>query len=96
MIKKDEINDALYTTLSSTGGQPARLLGLVKFHKEGTPLRPVRDLRGSSYNHLESQFFFVKVEEENIETNKQLASGVLEKTVLDSDESIVSLEVKSL
>ena len=52
MKKKDEIREALYTRLRSTGAQPGRLYGLAKVHKQGTPLRPVLFLPGSSYDNL--------------------------------------------
>ena len=39
MKKKDQIGEALYTRLRSTGAQPARLYRLAKVHKEGTPLQ---------------------------------------------------------
>ena len=41
MKKKDEISEALYTRLRSTGAHPARLYGLAKPHKQGTQLRTV-------------------------------------------------------
>ena len=37
MKKKDEISEALYMRLRQTGAQPARLYGLAKVHKQGTP-----------------------------------------------------------
>ena len=40
--------------------------------------------------------YFDEIEGANIETNTQIAWGILEKTELDSDESVVSLDVKSL
>ena len=52
MKKKDEIDEALYSRLRSTEGQPARLYGLAKVHKKRAPLRPVLSLPGSSYEHL--------------------------------------------
>ena len=50
--KKDKISEALYTRLRSTGAQPVRLYGLAKKHKQGTSLRPVLSLPGSSYDNL--------------------------------------------
>ena len=41
MKKKDEISEAMYNRLRSTGAQPARLYGLAKVHKQCTLLRPV-------------------------------------------------------
>ena len=40
--------------------------------------------------------YFDEIEGANIETNTQMAREILEKTELDSDESIISLDVKSL
>ena len=36
MKKKEEISEAMYNRLRSTGAQPARLYGLAKVHKQGT------------------------------------------------------------
>ena len=98
MKKKNEISEALYTGLRSAGAQPAKLYGLAKVHKEGTPLRPVLSLPGSSYDTLKETLakYFDEIEGANIETITQMVWGILEKTELDSDESIVSLDVKSL
>ena len=57
MKKKDEISEALYTRLRSTGAQPARLYGLAKVHKQGTPLRPVLSLPGSLYDNLNKKYW---------------------------------------
>ena len=98
MKKKGEISKAMYNRLRSTGAQSARLYGLAKVHKQGTPLRPVLSLPGSSYDNLNKTFakYFYEIEGANIETNTQMAREILEKTELDSDESIISLDVKSL
>ena len=98
MKKKDEISEALYTRLRSTGAQPARLYGLAKVHKQGTPLRPVLYLPGSSYENLNKALakHFDEIEGANIETNTQIAREILEKTEVDSDESIISIDRKSL
>ena len=40
--------------------------------------------------------YFHKIEGANIETNTQMAREILEETELDSDESIISIDVKSL
>ena len=88
----------MYNRLRSTGAQSARLYGLAKVHKQGTPLRPVLSLPGSSYDNLNKTLakYFYETEGANIETNTQMAREILEKTELDSDESIISLDVKSL
>ena len=89
MKKKDEISEALYTRLRSTGAQPARLYGLAKVYKQGTPHLPVLSLPGSSYDNLNKTFakYFDEIEGANIETNTQMAREILERTELDSDES---------
>ncbi|XP_063728136.1 uncharacterized protein LOC134855525 [Symsagittifera roscoffensis] len=98
MKKKDEIDEAVYSRLRSTGGQPARLYGLAKVHKKGTPLRTVLSLPGSSYEHLNKTLakFFDNIEGANIETNTQMAREIIENIDLDYNESIISLDVKSL
>ena len=48
----EEISNQLYSKLSSTGGQPARLYSLAWVHKAETPLRPVLSIPGSSYENL--------------------------------------------
>ena len=92
MKKNDKISEALYTKLKSPGAHPAMLFGLAKVHKEGLPFRPVFSLPGSSYDHLNKTWakYFDKIKGANIETNTQMES----KRKLD--ESIISLDVKSL
>ena len=84
--------------MRSTGAQPARLYGLAKVHKQGTPLRPILSLPGSSYDNLNKTFakYFDEIEGAKIKTNTQMAREILEKTELDSEESIISHDVKSL
>ena len=98
MKKKNEISEKLYTSLRSTGAQPVRLYGLAKVYKQGTPLRPILSLPGSSNDNLNKILakFFDEIEGANMETNTQMAREILEKTESDSDESIISLDVKNL
>ena len=98
MRKKDKISENLYTRMRSTGGQPARLYGLAKVHKENTPLKPVISLPGSSYYNLNKILakFFEKIEGANIETNSLDAREILEGTNLELNENLISLDVKSL
>ena len=67
-------------------------------HRQGTLLRPVLSLPGSSCDHLNKTLakHFDKTEGADIVTNTQMAREVLDKTDLDSDESIISLNLKSL
>ena len=98
MRKKDEISENHYTRTRSTGGQPARLYGLVNVHKENTPIRPVFSLPGSSYCNLNTVLakFFKKIEGANIETNSLDAREILESTNLELNENLISLDKKSL
>ena len=88
MKKKDEIIEAMYNRLRSTGAQPARLYRLAKIHKQGTPLRPVLSLPGSSFDNLNKTVakYFDEIEGANIETNTIMAREILENTELVSDE----------
>ena len=67
-------------------------------HKQGTSLLPVLSSPGSSYDHQNKTLakYFVKTEGANIETSTQTVKEILEKTKLNSDERIISLNVKSI
>ena len=84
--------------MRSKGGQPARLYGLAKVHKAETPLRPVLSVPGSSYENLKEMLakFFDNIDGANIETNTKEARKPVEKIALDPDETIISLDAKSL
>ena len=98
MNKRDEISDQLYSKMRSTGGQPARLYGLAKVHKDETPLRPVLSLPGSSYESPNKKLanFFDNIDGANIETNTKEARETIENIDLDPGKTIISLDVKSL
>ena len=78
--------------------QPARLFCLAKLLKNGILLRPVLSMPGSSYYNLNKFLtpLFEKVPGSYLETPKLDARRKLESTELGPDESIVSLDVKSL
>ena len=78
--------------------QPAKLYGLAKLHKQDTPFSPVLSLPGSLYDHSIKVFAknFAKIVVANIKTNTKMAREIWGKTQLDSDESITSLDVRSL
>ena len=97
-MKQGEISEKIYNRLRTTGSQPARLYGLAKVHKIGTPLRPVLSIPSSSYENLNKFLspFFEKLRGANIETNSKDARAALEATKFDEDELVVSLDVKSL
>ena len=98
MNKRDEISDQLYYKMRSTGGQPARLYGLAKVHKDEKPVRPVLSLPGSSYEIIIKMLakFFDNIDGANIETNTKEAREKIENIALDPDETIISLDVKRL
>ena len=97
-MKQGKISEKIYHRLRTTGLQPARLYGLVKVHKIGTPLRPVLSIPCSSYENLKKFLspFFGKLPGANIETYSKDARAALEATKLVEDELVVSLDVKNL
>ena len=82
----------------SREGQPARLYGLTKVHRAETPLRPVLSLPGSSYENLNKTLakFFDNIDGANTENNTKDARETIENISLDPDETIISLDVKTL
>ena len=94
----NKIDEELLKKLRSTGAQPARLYGLAKVHKNETPLRPVLSLPGSMYDPLNKWLakLFDKVPGANIETSTKEMSERLRATALEPDETIFSMDVKSL
>ena len=97
MNERNEISDHLYSKMRSTGGRPARSYGLAKVHKAETPLRPVLSLPGSSYENLNKTLAkFFDFDGANIETNTKDARATIEKIAQDPDETIKSLDMKTL
>ena len=84
LMKQGTISEKIYHRLRTTGLQPARLYGLAKVHKNGTPLRPVLSIPGSNYENLDKFLspFFGKLPGANIETNSKDARAALEITKL--------------
>ena len=74
------------------------MYGLAKVHKAETPLRQVLSLPGSSYENLNKMRakFFDNIDGANTETNTKNARETIENIALDPDETIISLDVKSL
>ena len=52
LVKADLIPKWIYDAIRPTGSQRPRMYGLPKTHKEGTPLRPIRSMTGSSHYEL--------------------------------------------
>ena len=78
--------------------QPAHLYGFAQVHKAETPLRPVLSLPGSSYDNLNKvrANFFDNIDGANIETITEDIRETIENIAPDPDETIISLDVKSL
>ena len=71
---------------------------LAKAHKQNIPLRPVLSIPGSCYHNINLVMsrFFEKVPGLNIEMSTRKAKETLERTFLDPNEHLFSLDVKSL
>ena len=98
LVDNGEIEENLYKKLKCTGSQPARLYGLAKVHKKDIPLRPVLSLPGSAYDKLNKWLstFFEKIPGANIETSTERMKDTLNKTTLEPNETLFSMDVKSL
>ena len=97
---KDEgkISEELFACLKSTGGQPPRLYGLAKVHKDAVPLRPVLSMPGSPYDNLGTavtKWLSVIPSSQINCSNKQVMERINDVT-LEEDEVLVSIDVSSL
>ena len=54
LVKADHMPKWIYDAIRPTGSQRPRMYGLPKTHKEGTPLRPILSMTGSSIMNLAS------------------------------------------
>ena len=52
LVKADHMLKWTYDAIRPTGSQRPRMYGLLKTHKEGTPLRPILSMTGSSHHEL--------------------------------------------
>ena len=52
LVKADLMPKWIYDAIRPTGSQRPRMYGLRKTHKEGTPLRPILSMTGSSHHEL--------------------------------------------
>ena len=52
LVKADLMPKWIYDAIRPTGSQRPRMYGLPKTHKEGTPLRPILSMTGSSHHEL--------------------------------------------
>ena len=98
-LRNDEkISEDLYGKLKPIGSQPARLYGLVKVHKNSTPVRPVLTMPGSSYYKIATYVadWLSAVEECKINSSTKQISDSLKHIKLEEDEELVSFDVSSL
>ena len=97
-LYKQKISKEHYESMRSVGAQPARLYGLAKVQKDGTPLRAVLSLPGSCYQNLTRVLYsYCKdIDEGRIQTSSQKLKEKLMGTTLDDDECLISLDVKNL
>ena len=97
-MKQEKISDKIYQILRSTGSQPLKLYRLAKTHKKETTRQLVLSIPGNSYQKFKqiSDIILQKAPGANIETSTQNARKALESLILEDDEQVVSLDVKSL
>ena len=98
LLGSGEIDKELYDKMKSSGGQPARLYGLAKVHKDIIPLRPVLSMPGSPYYNIATtvtKWLSVVPESKSNCTSKKIADQ-LKDIVLDEGEVLVSFDVVSL
>ena len=81
-LYEEKISKELYESMRSVGAQPARLYGLAKVHKDGTPLRPILSLPGSCYQNLTRVLYsYCKdIDEGRIQTSSQKLKEELMRT----------------
>ena len=98
MLAKGLISEELHNHMKSSGGQPARLYGLAKVHKDVIPLRPVLSMPGSPYYNVATtvtKWLSVVPESKSQCTSKKIADQ-LKDIKLDEGEVLVSFDVVSL
>ena len=96
-MKQVTISEKNYHRLRTTGSQPARLYGLAKIHKNGTPLRPVLSIPGSSFENLDKFLspLFEKCQVQILRLTLERCQSSTRDYQIGEDELVVSLYVKS-
>ncbi len=98
LLKNGKISKEIHWKLKSVGGQPPRLYGLAKVHKQSVPVRPVLSMPGSPYDNvgtMVTKWLSVNPESQIRCTNKQVVDKIKDVT-LEEDEVMVSFDVSSL
>ena len=80
------------------GGQPPRLYGLAKVHKQPVPARPVLSMPGSPYDNVGTMVtkWLSVIPESQIRCSNKDVVEKLKSTTLGDDEVMVSFDVSSL
>ena len=94
----DEISDDQFNQMKSKDGQPPRIYGLAKVHKDGIPVRPVLSMPGSPYHNIAG--IVTKrlsiIPESNSQCGVQKIGNQLKDIKLDDDEVLVTFDSVSL
>ena len=98
MKKASTITEEFYQATRSAGSQSARLYGLAKVHKTGTPFRIILSIRGSCYDNLnrERALIVKKLSESHINCSRKTAAKTLRELKMKRGEDVASPNVKSL
>lgn len=98
LLKEGKITADLHWKLKSLGGQPPRLYGLAKVHKQSVPVRPVLSMPGSPYDNVGTVVtkWLSVIPESQIRCSNKDVVEKLKNTTLGQDEVMVSFDVSSL
>ena len=96
--KAEEIDENLFKQLQPIGSRAAKIYGLAKVHKEGTPLRPIVSIPGTPYDKI-GKFvskWLEKVEDSKINTMSSMISKEVRDLTLTDNEKLISYDVTQL
>ena len=98
LVIDNELTEEQYCELKSMGGQPPRLYGLAKVHKNTVPVRPVLSMPGSPYYQVADAVtkWLSVVPQANIQCSSKKVADQLNEVELGEDETIISFDVVSL
>ena len=93
-----KISEELLEEMKSKGGQPPRLYGLAKVHKNVIPMRPVLSMPGSPYYNIAETVtkWLSVVPESKSQCSSQKIANQLKDIELEDGEEQVSFDVVSL
>ena len=98
MLNSGQISQQLFEEIKPSGSQPARLYGLAKVHKRGTPVRPVLSMPGSAYHRIAQRIakWLSVVPECGINSSTKSVCDSVKDFEMEEDEEVVSFDVSSL